>query len=148
MVTSALSIFSSKAQDCQSFHENHCISYADGGYLPTTFSRSFSLKKGEVRNARITFQKGQDYHLNFAIDDLFASRLFIQIVDTNTRQILYDNTTDKLSLDMEFSAIYNIEAIITIETPAGTINDDKYQYTGCVGMLIENRPTPPTGFTN
>lgn len=145
----ALSFFfmNGHTQDCVQFHRQHCLSYTSEGYKIASESRSFALKKGETARTDIEFYKGMDYHINFAVDDLFGSRLYVQIVDKQTQEIVYDNTEDQFNLDMEFSVIKNINVNIIIETPASVVEDSRYDFTGCIGMLIETRITPPMGFT-
>lgn len=136
-----------QGQNCNDFHTKHAISYASEGYKSTTYSRSYEMTKGELRNIEMEFHKGMDYHLNFAVDDLFASKLFVQILDKQTREVLYDNTEDQFNLDLEFSAVKDLLVNITIETPAPIVKESRYNFSGCVGVLIETRITPPLGFT-
>ena len=109
-------------------------------------SRSFKLAKGDFAQQKLRFNDGQDYHISFAVDDVFAQQLFVQILDDDSGEVLYDNTTDDMSLNLEFTAIKEVNAKIYIETPDAVIKDTLHEITGCIGLLIETRPTPPTGF--
>lgn len=134
-------------QDCIQFHTKFCISYQHEGYTPLDQSRSFKLAKGEIAEQTIRLNAGQDYHISFAVDDVFAQQLYVQIIETGSDEVLYDNTEDNMNLNLEFSAIRDIEAKIYIETPAAQKVDPRHEITGCIGLLIETRPTPPTGFS-
>ncbi len=135
-----------EAQDCIKFHKKYCLSYANQGYSPLEESRSFTLTKGDFASQKVFFNNGQDYHINLAVDDIFANQLYIQIIDIETDEVLYDNKEDNMSLNMEFSAIRDTHAKIFFETATPTYINDRNPIKGCIGLLIETRPTPPTGF--
>ncbi len=134
------------AQDCTKFHKKYCLSYKEQGYEPTEESRSFTLTKGDFASQNVFFNNGQDYHINFSVDDIFANQLYIQIIDVSTDEVLYDNKEDNMSLNMEFSAIKDTDAKIIFETTTPTYKNERNPIKGCIGLLIETRPTPPTGF--
>ncbi|PLX18251.1 MAG: hypothetical protein C0599_12510 [Salinivirgaceae bacterium] len=135
----------SQAQECVNFHKKYCISYEKDGYAPLIESRSFQLMKGEYVNQDLTFNNGQDYHINVAVDDMFGNRLYMQIIDLDKNKVLYTNTEDNMNLNLEFSALETVNVRITLETPASN-SESTYEVKGCLGLLIETRPTPPTGF--
>ena len=135
----------SNAQDCVNYHKTFCISYKKDGYTPLIESRSFKLKKGDYVNQDVLFHNGQDYHINVAVDDVFGNRLFMQIYDLDNQKVVYDNTKDNMNLNLEFSALETVNVRITLETPASN-TESNFQIEGCVGLLLETRPTPPTGF--
>jgi hypothetical protein len=133
------------AQECVDFHKHYCISYEKDGYAPLLESRSFQLAKGEFVNQDLTFNNGHDYHINVAVDDMFGNRLFLQIIDLDKNQVLYNNTEDNMNLNLEFSALETVNVRISMETPSSN-SETPYEVKGCIGLLIETRPTPPTGF--
>jgi len=143
----ALALLSTKSytQNCLNFHKTFCISYAKDGYKPILESRSFQLAKGEYATQEVTFHNGHDYHINVAVDDVFGNQLFVQVMDIDNQEIIYDNTKDNMNLNLEFSALETINAQITLETPSSS-SESTYEIKGCLGLLIETRPTPPTGF--
>lgn len=147
ILTVALSVLSNRAtcQDCINFHKDFCISYEKDGYSPIIESRSFKLSKGDYVTQGITFHNGHDYHINVAVDDIFGNRLFMQILDVDNQVVIYDNTKDNMNLNLEFSALETINAQITLETPSSN-SQSSFEIKGCLGLLIETRPTPPTGF--
>lgn len=134
-----------QAQDCVNYHKTFCISYEKDGYSPLIESRSFKLKKGDYVNQDVLFHNGQDYHINVAVDDMFGNRVFMQIFDVDNQKVIYDNTKDNMNLNLEFSALETVNVRITLETPSSSTKA-KFEIEGCVGLLLETRPTPPTGF--
>ncbi len=134
-------------QDCINFHQKYCISYKEQGYTPMPQSRSFHLTKGGFARQNVRLNDGQDYHVSFAVDDVFAQQLYVQIIDDDSGDVLYDNTEDNMNLNLEFSAVKEVNAKIYIETPSAVVQDTLHEISGCIGLLIETRPTPPTGFS-
>ncbi|MDA3865661.1 MAG: hypothetical protein PF489_02800 [Salinivirgaceae bacterium] len=135
------------AQQCATFHQTNCLSKKADGYNPTPNSISFAMQKGEFQEVVVTFRNGHDYHVCVAADDIFGSKVFMQIMDTETNEVMYENTHEHINTNLEFSSVKTFEAQILLETPAGRTDDTRYNPTGCVGLLIESRITPPTGFT-
>jgi hypothetical protein len=139
------SIETIRAQDCVDFHKTFCISYEKDGYTTLMESRSFKMAKGDFVNQDVVFNNGHDYHINIAVDDIFGNILFMQIVDIDNQTVLYENSKDNMNLNLEFSALETVNVRITIETPASR-TESSFEIEGCIGLLIETRPTPPTGF--
>ncbi|MFO7862761.1 MAG: hypothetical protein R6U85_02065 [Salinivirgaceae bacterium] len=135
------------AQECATFHQTNCLSKNADGYIPTPYSISFAMQKGEFQQVSVTFRNGYDYHVCVAASDIFGSKVFMQITDKATNEVMYDNTHDQINTNLEFSSVNTFEAIISLETPATRTNNTRYKPKGCVGLLIESRITPPTGFT-
>lgn len=78
-----------------------------------------------------------------------------KVVIERVKELLYDNSTDNFSMEIEFSVESTRRLTIEISIPSGggesTTKKSKVKMNnngdmGCVGILVEHMPTPKTGF--
>jgi hypothetical protein len=77
-----------------------------------------------------------------------------QIVVKRVKELLYDNSTDDYSIDLEFTVETTRRLTIEISVPNGGDGGGektkrksmKSSDMGCVGILVEHMPTPISGF--
>ena len=161
----------SYGQYCNNFHENNCYS---GGrsYNLNGQSRSSLFDKGETSELNILVYKKMDYRISVCVTENLGERVFFKISEVNKvrvkrivegdtvvtterrKQVLYDNSDDEFSTEIEFSAESTKRLVIEISTPGGAPVSSapvknkllKRRKIGCMGVLIEHKSTPVSGF--
>lgn len=109
-------------------------------------SKSGVFAPGTSSNMKVVFYSGFDYSISICPDKLLGTDLSFKMVDSKTGEVLYDNATDSKSTHMEFSCETTRAVTIQVTVPGAKIKKGQSVDGACVGVLIEQKPTPKVGF--
>ncbi len=132
------------AQDCFDFYKSHCCpSQSSFVYTVNEASVSFAFAPGESKCVIVNLFQGKDYRITICSDSLYSGVVSL-VIQNDGGKVLYDNSTDDFSTNIEFSCRRNNETefIITAPNRLDVVDGTK----GCIGILIEDMVTPKIGF--
>lgn len=163
--------FSAFAQSpCGDFHKKRCQRSDDDKFVYDAQSKSGLFGSGQSSDLRMVIYKGMDYRISICADALFGKDIKFKIKDAKTGEVMYDNTTDKMVQEVEFSSETTRTILIQVtvpevsagggkdkgKKPAKDAKGDKGKKESseklaaadgaCVGMLVEHKVTDKTGF--
>ena len=132
---------------CSNFHRKACLRSPDEGFLYNGQSKSGLFSKGQQSTIKAVFYRGMDYHIAVCTED--ESQAAFKIMDAKTGEVLYDNSTDNNTQEIQISNQNTRNVNIMVSLP-GAGNDKKDMVKGqeglCAGLLIEHRRSDKTGF--
>lgn len=132
---------------CQDFHKKSCLRSPDEGFAYNGQSRSGLFAKGQNSTIKAVFYKGMDYHVSVCTEDESAANFMIK--DAKTGEVLYDNTTDNNTQEIQITNENTRHVNIQVVLPGEQQNKKdmvKGQEGLCAGLLIEHRRSDKTGF--
>ncbi len=159
-------------QYCNNFHEKYC-EYSDNEMFKLNGqSKSALFSKGQTSELSILVYKKMDYRISLCMDDNLGSQIGFKIyemkkvrvektIEDNTvvvvekqKELLYDNSEDGYSNEIEFTVEKSRRLVVEITIPGdggGSSSKKKSRLLkssdmGCVGILVEHMTTPLTGF--
>jgi len=136
----------SASNPCQDFHKKSCLRSPDEGFAYNGQSRSGLFSKGQQSTIKAVFYKGMDYHISVCTEDETAANFMIK--DIKTGEVLYDNTTDnntpEIQITNENTRHVNIQVVLNGDQEKKDMI--KGQQGLCTGVLIEHRRSDKTGF--
>ena len=135
--------FSTNANNmsCVMYHRKQGFSQASSpDFIYNSQSKSGLFSKGTNSNLKVVFYAGFDYSISLCIDPRLGTGIIFKISDTKTGEVLYDNQEDNMTTHMEFSSESTRNTTIQVSVPKGKPTDKENE--GCLGVLIEQRPTP------
>lgn len=157
------------SQDCKGFHKRKCYG-SDNPYMNyNTQSKSGMFVLGHTSDLVFVAHAGQDYHLSLCQDKDVEEPIKFKVLDGRSKEELFDSESAVLDTpadegeDMgeavnsfEFSCEVTKKIIIRITAPGpppeegdkkrGRNAEPDPESLFCVGVLIENMPTPKLGF--
>lgn len=137
----------SAGNPCGDFHRKACLRSPDDGFTYNGQSKSGLFAKGQQSTIKVVFYRGMDYHISVCGDDDAQANFIIK--DAKTGEVLYDNTTDNNTQEIQISNQNTRNVNIQVSLPGGG-NDKKDMVKGqegiCAGLLIEHRRSDKTGF--
>lgn len=158
------------AQDCVNFHKKKCYG-SDNPYMRfNTQSKSGMFVLGHTSDLVFVAHAGQDYRVSLCQDKSVEEPLKFKIIDSRSEEVLFDNEAAALDLPptegenpesaglpqyFEFSADGTKKIIVRITAPGpppeeggkkGNSDEPNPEDLFCVGVLVENMPTPKLGF--
>lgn len=166
---SGLLTLSSIGQDCNSFHKRKCYG-SDNAYMSyNTQSKSGMFVLGHTSDLVFVAHSGQDYRVSLCQDKKVEEPLKFQVIDSRSNDVLFDNQNAALDVPpaegeeeglglpqfFEFSADATKKIIIRITAPGpppeegdkkGKNDEPNPEDLFCVGVLLENMPSPKLGF--
>lgn len=135
------------ANPCQDFHKKSCLRSPDEGFSYNGQSRSGLFAKGQQSTIKAVFYRGMDYHISVCTEDETQANFIIK--DAKTGEVLYDNTTDNNTQEIQITN-ENTRAVNIMVTLPGEGKEKKDMIKGqegmCAGLLIEHRRSDKTGF--
>ena|ERR1035437_6001215 len=131
---------------CQDFHKKSCMRAPDEGFAYNGQSRSGLFAKGQSSTINIVFYKGMDYYISVCCEE--KTPINFSIKDAKTGEVLYDNSTDNNTNEIQLSNQNTRHVNILVTIPGGDPKIDKVKGTEglCAGLLIEHRRSDKTGF--
>lgn len=146
-----------KVRKCFGYERDSCKVSQNIYYKRHEESRSALFVMGQSSETFISIFNGRDYRVSLCWDPILGSRLGFKILDSETNNVLYDNSTDEFASEFEFTVTQSREIIIEITVPGesdlsrASGNEDlilvrKDREMGCVGVLVEHMITPSKGF--
>lgn len=158
------------AQDCNNFHKKKCYG-SDNAYMRyNTQSKSGMFVLGHTSDLVFVAHAGQDYNISLCQDKDVEEPIKFKVLDGRSKEVLFDNESAALDvpveegaegegglpMSFEFSCEVTKKIIIRITAPGpppeegggkGRRNaEPDPESLFCVGVLIENMPTPKLGF--
>ena len=133
---------------CSDFHRKSCLRSPDDGFSYNGQSRSGLFAKGQQSTIKAVFYKGMDYHISVCTEDETQANFVIK--DAKTGEVLYDNSTDNNTQEIQISNVNTRNVNILVIMPGGGGEGKKDLVKGaegmCAGLLIEHRRSDKTGF--
>ena len=136
---------------CQDFQRKSCMKSPDEGFAYNGQSKSGLFAKGQTSTIKVVFYKGMDYHISVCTEDKQTANFTIK--DTKTGEVLYDNSTDNNTQEIQITnqntRNVNIQLVLA-GSEGGEKGGKKDMVKGqegiCAGLLIEHRRSDKTGF--
>ena len=134
---------------CLDFHRKSCLRSPDDGFSYNGQSRSGLFAKGQSSTIKAVFYKGMDYHISVCCEE--KAPINFSIKDAKTGEVLYDNTTDNNTQEIQITNQNSKNVIINVTLAGGTDDKGKKDMIKgteglCAGLLIEHRRSDKTGF--
>lgn len=133
---------------CSDFHKKSCRHSQDAGFTYNGQSKCGLFSKGQQATVKVVFFKGMDYHISVCAEDKVQANFTIK--DAKTGEILYDNSTDNNTQEIQLSNVNtrSVNIMVTLPGDAGGEKKDMVKGTDgiCAGLLIEHRRSDKTGF--
>jgi hypothetical protein len=144
-----------QAGPCTDFHRKNCVMEGsrrdDRHFTYNAQSKSGLFSQGATSKMRCIVYKGQDYRLTVCCETVIGDKVNFKIYDARTNELLFDNTKNDDAQQFEFSASVTRPLIIEATVPAGDVKGEDKDKDGaaaaCVGLLIENKISDRTGFS-
>jgi len=142
-----------QASACGDFHRKAC--YMEGTkkdkrqFMYNAQSKSGLFAQGSISKMRCIVYKGMDYRMTVCCETILGDKVNFKIYDGRTNELLFDNTKNDNSQQFEFQASTTRQLIIEATVPAGEVKEEKgkAETAACVGLLIENKVSERTGFS-
>ncbi|TAL57694.1 MAG: hypothetical protein EPN85_13465 [Bacteroidetes bacterium] len=136
---------------CSDFHRKACLRSPDEGFSYNGQSRSGLFSKGQQSTVKAVFYKGMDYHISVCTEDEVQAQFIIK--DARTGEVLYDNSTDNNTQEIQISNVSTRNVNILVVLPGGEGEKEKGkkdmvkgQEGVCAGIMVEHRRSDKTGF--
>jgi hypothetical protein len=129
------------AQDCNDYHEFNCT-FADWTYFYSRQSKSALFQKGQTSELRFIAYGGEDYFVSVCTHRKFAPLHFKIYEDNETRDMLYDNSSEEYINTVSFSNNRTRKLIIEVSVPK---QGEETLEKRCVGVLIQFKKAEITG---
>ncbi|HEX7413556.1 MAG TPA: hypothetical protein VF411_05875 [Bacteroidia bacterium] len=138
---------------CGDFHRKAC--YIEGtkkdkkAFMYNAQSKSGLFAQGSISKMRCIVYKGMDYRMSVCCETIIGDKVNFKIYDARTQELLFDNTKNDDAQQFEFQASTTRQLIIEATVPAGEVKEEKgkAENAACVGLLIENKVSERTGFS-
>ncbi len=158
------------AQECKNFHKKKCNGSDDPYMRYNTQSKSGMFVLGHTSDLVFVSHAGQDYRISLCQDNDVEELIKFKVIDGRSKDVLFDSESSALdvpvdeesgeeaSLPMffEFSSEVTKKIIVRITAPGPPPEEGKEkgkkneeidpESLFCVGVLLENMPTPKLGF--
>ncbi len=142
-----------QASACGDFHRKAC--YMEGTkkdkreFMYNAQSKSGLFAQGSTSKMRCIVYKGMDYRMTVCCETIIGDKVNFKIYDARTNELLFDNTKNDDAQQFEFQASTTRQLIIEATVPAGEVKEEKgkAETAACVGLLIENKVSERTGFS-
>ncbi len=142
-----------QASICGMFHKKHCLFEAEDDddsdeFFYNSQSRSGLFAQGSTSRMRLIIYRNMDYRISVCCETALGEQLAFKIIDTKTKEVLYDNTQDENKKQFEFQSTSTRQLIVEVAVPAGETKAEKGKAANaaCVGLLIEHKKTDRAGF--
>lgn len=137
-------------QFCNNFHRKNCKPSTNGGeeFFYNGQSKSAMFEKGQTSELKFIAYKGQDYRVTICTEEALGNQVHFKIKDGRSGEVLYDNASEEMIQDFEFSSENTRPLALEVTVPSGETKEEKFKPTdmACLGVLIEHRPSTKTGF--
>jgi len=157
-------------QECNNFHKKKCYG-SDNPYMRyNTQSKSGMFVLGHTSDLVFVAHAGQDYRISLCQDKDVEEPIKFKVLDGRSKDVLFDNETAALDVPVdeesgeeggmpmffEFSSEVTKKIIVRITAPGPPPEEGESKAKRnaepdpeslfCVGVLLENMPTPKLGF--
>jgi len=152
---------------CADYHKFNCERSGDKRFSLNGQSKSAMVQVGQETELNIIVYRGQDYRISLCHDGkVLGEKLAIRLVEKvrvpvgpavadstkrvyeEVEKVLWDNTSNEMADEVEFSCTATKRLAIEVNAPGATDKKGRRPDVdiGCVGILIEHMPTPGLGF--
>jgi hypothetical protein len=132
---------------CSNYHrQSGCSLASEEGFRYNSQSRSGLFARGTTSKLKAIFYAGFDYAISICPDASLGTDIQFTLTDAVDGTVIYDNATANKELGMEFSCETTRNMFITVIIPGGAAVKGQAQDGACLGILIEQMPTPKVGF--
>ena len=148
---------------CANFHKQTCARASEDGFTFNSQSRSGIFGKGMTSEMKVVLFQGMDYSISICNEKILGKEgMKFTLTDAKTGELIYDNSTDGGTQQIEFTCETTRNVLIKVTAPgaASTGGSDvakagggstkpktaKAEDAGCVGVLIEQKPSQKVGF--
>jgi hypothetical protein len=129
---------------CATYHRRlACKGASKSGFIYNSSSKSGSFAKGQSSRYEVAFHSGFDYSITICADPILGNQIGLVLTKSPTDELLYDNATDNKANHTIFSCKETCRAFIAVTIPGPAPIKGKPAETGCLGILIEQKPTHP-----
>ncbi len=128
---------SALSQDCSDFHLSFCV-IPDFTFFYNQQSRSFNMRVGETKELRIIAYENTDYFVSACKHRKFNTLQFRIYEDSETKDLLFDNSTNNYADFIKFANTETRKLIIEISLPPEK-NDPEDHKMRCAGILVASR---------
>lgn len=125
------------SQDCSDFHLSFCA-IPDFTFFYNQQSRSFNMMVGQTKELSIIAYENTDYYISACKHRKFNTLLFRIYEDTETKDLLFDNSTNNYVDFIKFANQETRKLIIEISLPVEK-NEESDHKLRCAGILIATR---------
>lgn len=152
------------SQYCTSYHKRKCLGADAEGFRYNSQSKSALFEKGHTSDLYVVVHSGQDYRVSFCKEKKISENLRFKVISARSNEVLYDNAIDENAEFFEFSCTSTQRIIFRITAPGDSVAAESEEEESnsrkrrgreeepdpddmfCLGVLIENMPTPAIGF--
>lgn len=146
---------------CPNFHKMNCMRGSEETFHYNSQSKSGLFTPGMTSELKVVLYEGMDYSISLCNDKILGKgEMKFTLKDAKTGEVIYDNTTDEGSQQIEFTCETTRNVLIRVTAPgaaAGGGSDvaktgnkpaksARAEDAGCVGVLIEQKPATKSGF--
>jgi hypothetical protein len=104
-------------------------------------SRSNIIGVGDQMIYSLVLYEERQYKINFCTSDYFEP-IHVQIINSETDEVIYDNVTDDYLATLTLNVDNTQRLKIFVEILAKDMpEEDKLEYFGCLGMMIQSKKT-------
>ena len=136
------------AQACQDFHKRACATSTNPQFVYNSQSKSALFIRGHVSQMFVVLYAGQDYRVTMCAEDKLGTPS-LRVSTPKKSEVLVDWTPGP----QEFSVTSTQRLVLEVKTPGpapvakeGASAKLSAEHLGCLGVLIEQMPTPKAGF--
>lgn len=144
---------------CWGYHRDSCTTSKNIYYrVVVDDCRSALFVKGQTSRIPVSIYNGRDYRISFCHDEVLGSGIVMKLIDSETENVLYDNSEDGYASDFEFTVTQSRDIFVEISVPGSSKMSEalnsgedlvfvkKDTEMGCIGILVEHMITPVKGF--
>lgn len=163
--TVALFSTAGNSQDCHNFQKRKCNG-SDNPYMSyNNQSKAGMFVMGHTSDLVFVAHSGKDYHISLCQDNKVEEPIKFKVLDGRSEEVIFDNEQAAIDgggsegeaagnpMAFDFSADVTKKIIIRITAPGPPPEEGKGKASKpdpddlfCVGVLIEDMPTPQLGF--
>ena len=150
LLLGSLATQTANSQHCIVFHEKRCALEEPFEYDAQSKSALFS--PGHSSELSMVAYRGKDYRISFCLDKNLGEQVEFQVLDSKSREVLYDNRDDDMSQEFKFTANSTQRIILKVTVPGEKEEQTKgsrkvsLSKMWCLGVLVERMNTPKLGF--
>ncbi|GAB5539994.1 MAG: hypothetical protein Salg2KO_20970 [Salibacteraceae bacterium] len=175
IIAASIFTSSMQAQECKNFHKKKCWGSDDPNMSYNSQSKSGMFVLGHTSDLVFVGHGGHDYRISLCQDSDVEEPIKFKVLDSRSEEVLFDNEAAALDVPVaeegaegeeflengglpmyfEFTAEVTKKVIVRITAPGPPPEEGKRgkrdvapdpESLFCVGVLIENMPTPKLGF--
>ncbi len=135
------------AQGCNGFNKTkRCTRYAGADYKIYGQSQNALLMADSTYRCQVVLFGNKEYRISFCAENGFEP-IHIRLIDMATKEVTYDNETDKYIESVGFTVEKTRQILIEVTLTTKNKNFESIrEATSCLGILIQWNKMPKIGF--